>query len=120
MVCQLFQAERQFTLHYINIDRTGNGTELHVHVGRGGRPRGGGAIVLDSREEQSEDGGFEVGEGGPRGAGSPGGVAPGGRGPWGAGPLGGGGEILVRCSFFLCDRKGGNGGRRLEQKPRTW
>ena len=41
--------------------------------------------MLDSREERSEDGGFEVGEGGPRGAGSPGGVAPGGRGPWGAG-----------------------------------
>ena len=37
------------------------------------------------------------------------------QGSWGPG-----GGILVRCLFFLCDRKGGDGGRRLEQKPRTW
>ena len=57
----------------------GYSTELHVPVGREGRPRGGSAIVLDSREERSEDGGFEVGEGGFRGARPPG------AGPMGAG-----------------------------------
>ena len=59
--------------------------QLHVPIiGREGRPRGEGAIVLDSREERREDRGFEVGEGGPRGAGP----------PWG------GGGILVRCLFL--------------------
>ena len=58
MVCQLFQAERHFTSHFNNTDRTGNSK-----VGAPIRVGGGGAIVLDSQEQRRVKGGV-VGEGG--------------------------------------------------------